>query len=197
MGAYGDAWQAVSTEVRGGDRLALGRISSDLREFRPDLDLERPSTNAFLDNTLDRADRDNAFSDAVAEGLSRALAVPCSARTAILDTLDVAARFLAADRRPNRRLVIMSDMLEDSDHAKFELGLSATASKALLKLRRDQHAIPNLGGVEVHVVGAAAPSADLARQVQEFWTAYLAEAGASLQVEHYGPVLFAPGGRAR
>ena len=197
LAAYRDAWQKVAIGVRGGDRLVLGRISSDLLEFRPDLDREMAATNALFDNALDRADREKAFSQIVAEGLSKALAVPCSQRTAILDTLDVAARFLAADRRPHRRLVIMSDMLEDSEHAKFENGLQVSAWKSLLKLRREQHAIPNFAGVEVHVVGAAASSAGLPREVQNFWTAYMAEAGASLPVEHYGPVLFAFGSSTR
>jgi hypothetical protein len=190
LAAYHDAWARISARVGPGDRLVLGRITSDVREFRPDLDIVRPAPWILLDNPLDRDDRAKAFNAQVMTAFTKALEVPCSGRTAILDTLDIAARLLTADPRPHHTLVILSDMLEDSDVARFESGLTPRQASKLVETRRNDRNLPNLTATEVQVVGAAAPSGALTREVQRFWMSYLEASGATLKPEHYGPVLF-------
>jgi hypothetical protein len=190
LAAYRDAWTKVAAEVNPGDRLVLGRITLDVREFKPEFDVTLPAPWALLDNPLDRDERVTAFQAQVTEAIKKALDAPCSNRTAILDTLDVAAHFLVADARPRRRLIILSDMLEDSEIARFDKGLTARQAAQLLETRRRNGALPRLNDTDVFVVGAAASSDVLRRDVQRFWTSYFEAAGARLKPEHYGPVLF-------
>ena len=188
--AYQDAWTRVVETVADGDRLVLGRVTSDLREFRPDFEHALPAKLALLDNALDRARRIREFDAASKSALTRALDQPCSQNTALLDTFEIAGRLLAADARPTRRLLVFSDMLEDADGVRFIAGLSESRVRQLIEARTTAHRMAALPGVHVHVVGAAAPTPQLAKQVERFWLAYFGAAGASLRPEHYGPVFF-------
>lgn len=189
LGAYRTGWAAVEKSVQPGDRIVLGRIGADVREFHPELDVVRPQVAALLDNDLVRQERDDAFNEKLADAFSSTLAVPCSNLTAILDTLDVAAQYFSTDARARHRLVLLTDALEDSQEAKFERGLSGSAASRLLSSRRRAHGLPHLAGVEVFVGGASAPTGEIARAVRQFWLAYFAATGARLSAEHYGPVL--------
>lgn len=88
------------------------------------------------------------------------------------------------------RLVIFSDMLEDSGVARFDRGLDRRRAERIIADRRTAPACSALTGTEVYVIGAAAPSPALMREVERFWAAYFAAVGAVLKPEQYGPVLF-------
>lgn len=110
--------------------------------------------------------------------------------TDILGSLQIAERVFKMDRGYRGILVILSDMLEQSGEYDFvKTALSDKAIGKILAREKERDRIPDLHGVKVFVVGAAAPTRDRFFEVRKFWIRYFKEAGAELSKENYGSVL--------
>jgi hypothetical protein len=113
--------------------------------------------------------------------------------TAILDALTVAERFFGTyPDAKHRYLVVFSDMVEESDHLRFntEVLSYAGTSRFIANERRDRR-LPNLAGIDVYVVGAGSPvnsnmKAETIRKIENFWLKYFAATGAVLPPARYG-----------
>jgi len=111
-------------------------------------------------------------------------------KTDIMSSLQVAERIFSSFSQPQKILVILSDMLEDSVDYNFEKeNLSAQRREAILARERNKSRIPQLGGVKVYVVGATAPNLDYFYNIQSFWLEYFKASGALLLKKDYGSVL--------
>lgn len=93
------------------------------------------------------------------------------------------------ERRPGT-LILLSDMLEDSEAYNFEKQrfTDAFELQAIADAARDGR-LPDLAGAKVYVAGASAQSAGRACDVQKFWLAYIKAANGRLSPENYGPAL--------
>ena len=107
--------------------------------------------------------------------------------TRILDSLIVAQSLFDGDReRKVRWLVVLSDMLEDSERARFEKQeLSDSFVRKLIDRQKTSGALPKLPGVQVFVAGASARTSGKFLEVQRFWTQYLKEAGTAIEPGRY------------
>jgi hypothetical protein len=121
---------------------------------------------------------------------------PPTQKTAILDAIYVTRKAFENDdckRAGQRVLVVFSDMEEDSERANFlREDLSPQRIEMLLqKEQKDAH-LPDLHGVETWVAGATQDrslGASKIREIEKFWSAYFARAGAHLTSDRYGPAL--------
>ena len=188
---YREAWSRVIDRLRGGDRIILGRITDETyTRFRPVVDRELPAFNPLTDNKLTYEKRVKEIRQEFPQAFETALAAPRSPRTDVMNTLVLAAQIFAGDPRHRRVLVILSDMLEDSNEYNFEqVRITDEFIKRVIDSRRQRGRLPDLGGATVYVAGASARTAEKAHQVQRFWLEYMKAANASLLPQNYGPAL--------
>jgi hypothetical protein len=86
----------------------------------------------------------------------------------------------------NKILIIMSDMIEDSDLYNFEReNLTPNRIRTIINERKKEGLIPNLVGVKVYVVGAQHRTMKKYLQVKDFWMEYFKKAGAIILPENY------------
>lgn len=107
---------------------------------------------------------------------------PRSSQTDILGAIVVAGQLLGQRADAERKLlVIYSDMLHVTRYLDLETKADISAGSALAKVAQEK-LLPNLNGIEVHVLGATASRRDAGQwdRTRQFWTAYFAKAGASL-----------------
>jgi hypothetical protein len=115
----------------------------------------------------------------------------------ILGALEIAQNvFDSFPSAKTKYLVIFSDMIESSSRYRFtDKNLQPKQVESFIKRERDNGDLPDLAGVEVYVVGAAATrGADVknpahVRAIRRFWLAYFDATHASLRPDRYGPAL--------
>jgi hypothetical protein len=115
--------------------------------------------------------------------------------TGILDALDVAQRFF--DNHPEseeKYLVVLSDMIEESDRLDASKIQTPEARAAAIKADQDAGRLPQLPGVVIYVAGAglttlSGQTGERVRAWREFWIAYFGAAGAELSSARYAPRL--------
>jgi hypothetical protein len=106
--------------------------------------------------------------------------------TRILDAVTVAGElFTGETSRSHHRLILLSDMVEDSPAAGTQRALNfatMTLDQATIKKIIDSHKaagmFPNLNGARVYVAGAKASSTEKFVQIEKFWREYFKSAGA-------------------
>lgn len=189
---------ALIPKMRRGDSLVVIPITDDEaadiqgRVLRLDTPARREAYDADLRTFRDLAGREYA---AFAANL---LAHPGD-RTDILGALDVARQELEAiPTTDRRRLVVLSDFLEDDEQKRFttdpDLATSARARRLAASLRRE-HGFA-LTSVQVYL--GALQSIDFAplnlerqRAVQAFWSEYFAQAGKRTVIQFDGTGMLA------
>jgi hypothetical protein len=188
---YRAGWPKIIERLQGGDRIVLARITDEtFTRFRPVLDREIPAFNPFTDNKLQYEKRARQVRQEITEGLEKALTAPRSPRTDIMNSLVLAEKIFTADRRRRGVLVLLSDMLEDSEEYNFErLRITDEFTRRVIEDKRRRGQLPNLGGATVYVAGASGRTAGKAHEVQRFWLEYVKAANARLRPENYGPAL--------
>jgi hypothetical protein len=101
-----------------------------------------------------------------------------AARTAIFESVRVVAPLMTADDRRDV-LVVLSDMLEDSNAADFEARPPDDRfTEREIARQRAAHVLPALTGVTVCAAGVVSSPPERAASVERFWRAYFAAAGA-------------------
>jgi len=187
---YREAWVKIRERLQGGDRLVLGRIKDETyTQFRPVVDHELPAFNFLTDNKLRYEKKVKEIHQEFSAALEKALAAPRSAKTDVINTLVLAEKIFAGDKR-RRVLVILSDMLEDSDDYNFEkVRIIDEFTRHVIEDKRRRAQLPDLGGAIIYVAGASAHSASKAHEVQRFWLEYMKAANARLLPQNYGPAL--------
>lgn len=119
--------------------------------------------------------------------------------SAILETIMHASRIFqndpmaAADKLTKKRLVIYSDMLQNSDSITFYgtkgKGFLADLDTTFSFLTKDS-LMPDLQGVQTYIAGAGGNVSDSrGRQAEKFWRRLFHESGA--EIKNYGPLLLA------
>ncbi len=118
-----------------------------------------------------------------------------SARTALMASLEMAGKVFNGEQvkaLPEKRLVIFSDMVEESENYDFTRErLTPARIQAIVEAERKAGRLPHLNGVRVWKAGAASVALDdnRNRDLECFWIAYFKAAGADLAPEHFGPTL--------
>ncbi len=107
-------------------------------------------------------------------------------RTEIMSALHVAERVCKSYPQQNKILLIMSDMIEDSDLYNFAReNLTEARTSEIIRREIENHRLPDLKNVCVYVTGAMAKT-DQFYKVRNFWISYMQECGGALVIENYG-----------
>jgi hypothetical protein len=111
------------------------------------------------------------------------LNAPRSARTDIMSALLAAEQALASfPGAKDRYLILISDMVEDSERYNFSRpGLTPADFQRILQRETDAKRVPDLRGVQVLVTGAGGPNSSQWLRIRDFWTAYVGAAGGQLR----------------
>lgn len=108
-------------------------------------------------------------------------------RTDILGSLVMAERVFRSFPQQRKILVIMSDMVEDSQAHNFETeNLSAERINQIIERARRENSLPDLRGVKVYVAGATHRDTNRLDQIRNFWLNYFQACNAMLPRENYG-----------
>lgn len=187
---YHDSWSKILGRLDGGDRVVLGRITDEtFTRFRPVIDEALPRFNWFTENKLRYEKKIKEIREKLAKALGEALTAPRSLKTDILNSLALAEKIFHNDKR-RRILVILSDMLEDSENYNFErIKVNEDFTRRVIEEKHRKSQMPDLGGATVYVAGASAKSAGKAMEIQRFWIEYCKAANGNLSPQNYGPAL--------
>lgn len=196
-----DLIKRVVPSLSAGDRILVAPITErTLTDFRPLIEVDfpaKPSFNGFMQNAM-TYNRQMKEVETEVTRLKEELAGQVGAmfkqhfaspRTDIFNAI-VLAQKLFTDEGRAKVLVLMSDMVEDSQPYNFyrlQWGPD-TVEKLLGEL--DSHGlIPDLSGVCLYVAGASADSAEMAHRVSNFWTMYFQRTKANMDPRRYAHVL--------
>lgn len=179
--------QTVVDSLEGGEHLLVLPISSASLTAAAAVDIRFPvyrrfTTNEFTHGRAMKKARDEAL--AKVDAMLAAPRTETARRTAIIDGLLQVQDLLGG--QPGT-ICIISDMVEDSDLARFETLTEADIPTLLETLGHRKPAFP--ADTQVHVAGLSAAGGQLepaqVLTIRRFWEALFTEAGA--QLIEYGP----------
>lgn len=192
--SYCRNFQKVAASITHGDALLAGWITSqssaelELPVNKLFAEVKPPSDNRLIERGF-RAKADTVLLDSLQAVTTRICEQLRAQRrvwhTDIIGSIGLARRIFEALPKPRKILVLMSDMIEDSEHYNFaKLELSPQTISEVIKREREAGRLPALGDVRVYVVGAAAGSISRLDRIRDFWTTYFDSTGAELA--YYG-----------
>ena len=186
---YRRNYQGMLSTLQPGDRVVLGKIFAEtLTSFTPVINEEIPNRGSTRARRIitERAKEKllEAFNSIKPDPKTRD---PKANKTRVLDALNEAEQLIKADRtRKSQWLLILSDMLEDSDETRFEKEkLTPAKIKNIIKIRKARGSFPDLQGVRIFVAGARAKTSTKIFEGRRFWEEYFKEAGAAIEPGHY------------
>jgi len=197
---YADNFRAILSKINPGDEVTAATIT-EMSVAEPELIVKSAfevfhptSDNLFIK----RAEQDDFENKIKAAKDSLCLAVDSALmnttrkimRTDIMSSLHVAERIFKASHRPKKILVIMSDMIEDSESYNFEKDdLSSQRIDQISEMEKQRGRTPDLTGVKIYAIGATAKSKEKFFRIRDFWLNYFHSCGADLANENYGSTL--------
>jgi hypothetical protein len=184
-----------------GDSVMIAPITDKtLTEFRPLVEADlpaRPQFSGWVNNVM-KFNKEKKETDArivqVKQSLLKDTAAALDRKyqaryTDIFSSLLLAEKIYSAETR-RKVLILMSDMIEDYPPYAFDrMNWTPNTTQKLLAELEGKRMIPDLSGVCVYVSGVSAPSAELARNIGNFWDAYFRKAKADLSPSRYAHVL--------
>lgn len=173
--------------IQSGERLLVGVSADKAGSTRILMDFAKPTESVWTSTLKIRAQQ-KKFNDCL-DSVTSELAnkEEKHANSALLETISFISKIIAADNSVKKRLIIYSDMMQNSSSISFYSQKSLNAA-AILKLLEKERLLVELPKVEVYTAGTGAHVADgKARDLEEIWRAYFQKAGAI--VKFYGPIL--------
>ena len=189
---YSEAFDKIYKNLQQGDRIVIGTITSNSYiDFKPVVDAEIPKQSIWVNRIQYEqklAKTKTHVRTEVDRLLSRRKGTPY---TEILNSLNIADTIFHSEKR-KKILVILSDMVQDSEEYNFERSrIDDKYVSDLIRYRHQQKLVPNLAEVKVYVAGASADDSRKFRAIQQFWSRYFAETGADYSTHRYGHSLLA------
>lgn len=120
------------------------------------------------------------FRDAIKASLTNP---KLASKTEILSGIRAAKNMFDEVKAPVRILVILSDMIEDSEFYVFDK--MKVNPKTILANESKNKRLPDLKGIKVYVSGASAANQKKYDEIQKFWEAYLTATGANFTSTQY------------
>jgi len=187
---YHDTWKKIVDRLTAGDRVLLGRITDEtFTQFRPVVDESLPTFSWISDNSRDYDKKLKQTKERLSKAIDESLKAPRSQKTDILNTLAVADKIFHGDKR-RAILLLLSDMLEDSEAYNFEkVKVDEPFARRIIEQKHRKGELPDLKGAKIYVAGASAKNASKALEVQRFWLEYFKASNGNLAPQNYGPAL--------
>ncbi len=179
---------------KAGERLIVGVITGKSAETRIHMDRVKPE-NSLYESAIKLRKKRNLFNSCIKRE-SNNLAKPGESHrtSAILETLKFVSEVLRKDGAKRKRLIIYSDMVQNSRALSFYgkrvklYGKPTTKSPDKIVAALEKSLISDFKNVDVFIAGTGGTVSDSrARIVEQFWRAYFKKTGAKLQF--YGPLL--------
>jgi hypothetical protein len=185
---YNEAFEKIYKSLQQGDRIVVGTITSrSYIDFKPVVDEEIPKQSIW-DNRIQYEQKFDKAKKNVRQEVERLLShKQGTPYTEILNSLNIADTIFHSEKKRQKILVILSDMVQDSKEYKFDrVKLSNTYIANIIKYRQKQNLVPDLTEVKVYVAGASAPDSKKFRSIEKFWARYFAATGADFSSHRYG-----------
>jgi hypothetical protein len=185
---YGECFEKIYETIDEGDRIVVGAITGrSFIDFKPVVDVEIPKKSVWLNRIqYERSvtETKEKIRNEVGMLLSRKKGTP---RTEILNSLNIAETIFHNEKKRDKILVILSDMIQDSREYNFKTAkITNGYIQKVIRYRQRQKLIPNLTGVKVYVAGASGEDSYRFRSIEKFWARYLEKAGADYSHHRYG-----------
>jgi hypothetical protein len=183
-----EAFEKIYRNLRQGDRVVVGTITSrSYIEFKPTVDEQIPKKTIW-DNRLQFERKLTNTKENIRRETDKLLSRERgTALTEILDSLNIADIIFHDEKKRQKILVILSDMIEDSKEYNFDKDkITDEYISNAINYRQKNNLMPNLTGVRVYVAGASADDSNKFRAIQTFWASYLTKSGADFSPHRYG-----------
>jgi len=185
---YNAAFKKIFESLGQGDRIVVGTITSrSYIDFKPVVDEEIPKQSIWVNRIQyeqNVAKTQKNLRKEVGRLLSRKRGTPY---TEILNSLNIADTIFHNEKKRQKILVILSDMVQDSKEYKFDrVKVSNKYINNVIRQRQKQDLIPNLSDVKIYVAGASASDSKKFRSIEKFWSRYFAATGADFSTHRYG-----------
>lgn len=181
------SFASLKESLRPGERLLVGVIGAKGGDARVVMDMVRPAKSIW-DSALKIRAKEKVFSDCFAK-MQDALLQPTEEKktSAILETLSFVASSLTSDQAKSKRVLVFSDMVQNSAAVSFYGPKAPDPDVAMKTVEKGSLVFP-FGGAEVYVAGAGGKllSDEKARTIEQFWRKYFEKSGGALK--SYGPV---------
>jgi hypothetical protein len=179
---------SVEEAIAPGERLIVGVSVGSAPDTRVAMDLVKPEGSVWESALKVRA-KEKAFKDCLVSTKASLIAASETAKfSALVETLSFVSSVLTAGPAvPSRRLIVFSDMIQNTAELSFWGNNPVAPVQALAKVENSK-LIPDLKGVSVYVAGAGGGvAAAKAQLIKDFWKSYFEKAGATLKF--YGPLV--------
>ncbi|MDZ7360736.1 MAG: hypothetical protein ONB46_08430 [candidate division KSB1 bacterium] len=197
---YGKDFRVIQTRIAPGDVIAACPITEkSIAEQELILRCEFPVFTPSSDNLLIKRGELRQFEAKIKTIRDSLGAVVDSAlmasqrkvlRTDVMSALHVAERIFKAFAQPRKVLVLISDMIEESESYNFVTEkLNPERTRAIIAAERQNRRLADLTGVKVYVIGANAATREKFFAVRDFWLDYFRACGANIPHENYGAAL--------
>jgi len=185
---YNEAFEKIFESLGQGDRIVVGTITSrSYIDFKPVVDEEIPKDSIWVNRIQyeqNLAKTQKNIHKEVNRLLSRKKGTPY---TEILNSLNIADTVFHNEKKRQKILVILSDMVQDSKEYKFDrVKVSNKYINNVIRQRQKQELIPDLSDVKIYVAGASATDSKKFRSIEKFWSRYFAATGADFSTHRYG-----------
>lgn len=171
-----------------GERLIIGVITGKSSKTRILMDRVTPEDSIF-ENVMKLRKKKKDFKYCIDQAKNEMLKQDESHKTsAILETLYFVSKVLGKDKSEEKRLVMHSDMIQNSKFLSFYRADGKKPPAQLITYIEEDYLMPNMTAVEVYVAGVGGNLSDKKmRHIEKFWEQYFETAGAEMQF--YGPLL--------
>lgn len=191
---YENIAEAATRDLQGGERVVMGRITdASMQDARLPVDMKMPAFNPLTQTTGSHRKAVEKVRSEIKSGVGALSGGEPSKCTDIIGAIELAQKvFRNAASGAEKRLLVVSDMIETCGANFRRRELDAGAIDSLLKELREQDRLPNLEGTRVWVAGATsttALSAGRVRSIEKFWIRFFEATGAEIDSAHYGPTL--------
>ena len=175
--------------IEPGERLIVGVSTGEASSTRVVMDVVRPTKSLWVSKLKIRAG-EKKFSECFGKMQQSVIKQDEShKKSALIETLNVVSKALATDSSKKKRVIVFSDMVQNSTTISFYKQKSLNPESTLKRVEKEQ-LVCSFPTVEFHVAGAGTGVSDKkARAIEAFWTRYIEKTGGTLKF--YGPVLFA------
>ncbi len=180
-------FRALSEMVQGGERLLIGVSTGKASDTRLLMDMARPKKSIWVSNLKLRAS-EKKFTDCIEQVKKSLLSYKESYKhSALMETLGFVSKALAQSHGKPKRVVLYSDMMQNSESLSFYSSGTLEAAPLLKKVKSEE-LLWEFPEVDVYVAGTGMTISDKkARKLEKFWKSYFEEAGGELVF--YGPIL--------
>ena len=188
---YNKAFEMIYQNLRQGDRVMVGTITSrSYIDFKPAVDVEIPKKSVWV-NRIQFERNLAGTKEKIRMEVNRLLTKKQGTqRTEILNSLNIADTIFHDEKKREKILVILSDMIQDSKEYNFERSkVTNSYINKVVNYRQKNSLIPDLSGTKVYVAGASAADSNKYRSIENFWTQYFKKCGADFSHHRYGHTL--------